>query len=57
MILLIVYKERDDRTGKYEEIVSHGIDLETDRIVILPQVNPLHLRAKYDLEAGEYFLE
>jgi cell wall assembly regulator SMI1 len=53
MIIVIVYKEEEKGT----EIVSHGHDLDTDKIVILPQLTPFQIGARYDLEIGEYVLD
>ncbi len=35
MIIVIVTKERNPRTGRMEEIVSHGVDADTGKTVIL----------------------
>ena len=40
MIQLIVVKEHNETTGKEELIVSHGVDLETLKVVVLPQISP-----------------
>lgn len=43
-------------TGEKEQLVSHGVDTETDEVVILPQVSPSELGCVYDIELGEYVL-
>jgi len=45
MILLITDTERNETTGRTETIVSHGIDLNTGRTVVLPQERPEQLGA------------
>jgi len=35
MIHLITYTERNETTGRAEKFVSHGIDLDTGRTVVL----------------------
>jgi len=57
MIFVIVYTERNKKTGQLEQIVSHGIDDDTGKIIVLPQTHPLNIGAKYDPDYGEYFLE
>lgn len=56
MILIITTTERNRLTGFPRLIVSHGIDLETDLTVILPNVHPEEIGAKIDLNTGEYVL-
>ena len=56
MILLIVYTERNETTGRIETIVSHGIDLETDREVVLPQERPEQFGGVLDRDLGEYVI-
>ena len=54
MILLITFKHE-----KTNEIwVSHGIDLDNDNIVILPEMRlSLYDEAKYDCDLMEYVIE
>jgi hypothetical protein len=58
MILVIVNKELNKRTGRYEQVVSHGINLDSDndQIVILPSVSPEAIGAKWSVEMQEYYL-
>lgn len=42
-------------TGSKELIVSHGVDSDTLRNVVLPQVSPMDLGAKRD-NSGEWYL-
>ena len=55
MILVITNFEKDDM-GKKREFVSHGINLESDRVVVLPQVSPEEI-AVFDLDIGEWILK
>ena len=56
MILLITYTERNETTGRMETIVSHGIDLDTGRTVVLPQERPEQLGGVLDRDFGEYII-
>ena len=56
MILLITYTERNETTGRKETIVSHGIDLDTGRTVVLPQERPEQLGGVLDRDFGEYVI-
>lgn len=48
MILVIVDSVRDKRTGQRRMLVSHGVNLDTDRIVVLPQEHPEAIGAKFE---------
>ncbi len=52
MIYVVVVKEKNEKTGRVEEIVSHGVDSETMRDVVIPQVSPKEVGAIYDQEHG-----
>ncbi|MDI6977282.1 hypothetical protein [Serratia sp. Se-RSBMAAmG] len=54
MILLYVVKEKNEKTGRVEEIVSHGINSETGQNVVLPWESPKALGAHYSQEYGYY---
>lgn len=54
MILVITDTEKNER-GLMEVFVSHGIDLDTGNVIILPQVNPESI-AQYDEKMGEYVI-
>lgn len=54
MILLYVVKEKNEKTGRVEEIVSHGINSETGQNVVLPWESPKALGALYSPEHGYY---
>jgi hypothetical protein len=56
MIVLILTREHGHRTGWKENIVSHGVDLDTDKTVILPFEQPLALGAVYNDKLGEWVL-
>jgi hypothetical protein len=57
MLLVIVDRVWNERAGRAEEQVSHGIDLETDRVITLPNGPPWMIGAKFDIDIGEYTLE
>jgi hypothetical protein len=56
MILVITIKEVNEKSGNLELIVSHGVNLVTDEIVILQQVHPSLIGAIFDYKLGEYVL-
>jgi hypothetical protein len=56
MILLIVITEANERTSQPEQIVSHGIDLETGQTITLPAEHPTRLGGVLDPELGEYVI-
>lgn len=43
-------------TGKKELLVSHGIDEDTGKAVILPCEHPARLGAQIDIDLNEYVL-
>ena len=56
MILLIVHEDLNETAGRMEQIVSHGIDLKTNRTLALPQEHPRLLGAVFDTNLGEYVI-
>lgn len=60
MIILITCREYDEVDCKYDVYVSHGIDTDTDKTVILPSDTLNYYRmtgmAEYNQEIGEYIL-
>lgn len=61
MIILItgnypVYDKHGYKTSETEFIASHGVDVETGRDVIVEQVHPSRLGAKFDNEIGEWVI-
>jgi hypothetical protein len=52
-----VYDRRGRPTGQREFVVSHGIDEDTGRNVILPSEHPAKLGALWDRETNEWVLE
>jgi hypothetical protein len=50
MIIVITYKDNNTL------MVSHGYNVTTDELVILPCVPLVYLNAKFDFEVGEYIL-
>lgn len=43
-------------TGQKEFVVSHGIDMDTGRNVILPSEHPAKLGARYDKDLMEWVI-
>lgn len=56
MIILITTLEKDKKTGHDHLIVSHGVDFETGKNVILPCEPPQALGAVYDEDLLEFVL-
>jgi hypothetical protein len=56
-IALITYRKENPRTGHIEELVSHGINLATDRMVITSNDRPADMDAFFDNEVGEWILD
>lgn len=56
MIIVITELETNPRTGRMERVVSHGVDTRTDRVVVLPPLQPEQIGAIFDQESGEYVL-
>ena len=59
IVVICGFFEKEDSfgypTGEKEFGVSHGIDMNTDQIVILPSVShPEELGAKFDQNLGEW---
>lgn len=57
MIIVIANRERNDRTGKYETIVSHGVDEDTLKSVVLPQEKLIDIGARFDRDLNEWVLD
>lgn len=58
MVIVIVNKEFNYETGKYENIISHGIDTENDAIITLPCVDvALCDWVGFDSVTGEYYIK
>ncbi|MGF7192267.1 hypothetical protein JOE11_005345 [Robbsia andropogonis] len=56
MIIVITFRQKNQRTGREEILVSHGIDASTGRNVILPIESPGQIGAKFCPEMGEYVI-
>lgn len=54
MIILVTYIE-NTKYGKRIR-TSHGVDVDTDAIVIMPPEDPLDLGAVFDQSIGEYVI-
>ncbi len=56
MIMVVVNRERNPRTGKLDLVVSHGIDMNTGKNAVLPQEGPAAVGAVMDMVLGEYVI-
>jgi len=56
MIIVITYTELSKRTGLKEVIASHGVDIDTGKLIILPQESTQQIGARFDANIGEYVL-
>jgi hypothetical protein len=57
MIILVTIKEKDEKSRTLHTIVSYGVDTkDDDRTVVLPNVHPSALGAKFDYDIGEYVI-
>lgn len=55
MIILITTMEKDETTGRDIAVISHGVDTETGRHVILPSVAPDEIGEFWE-SAGEWVM-
>lgn len=55
MIIVIVNRELD-KNNRFNLVVSHGYD-EDFNIVVLPNVHPNSIGAKFNIDYNEYVLE
>lgn len=55
-ILVITTMEPNPKTGRMELVASHGVDLDTDRAVVLSCDHPQALGARVDPEMGEWVI-
>jgi len=51
-----VYDAHGYKTGRKEFVVSHGVDYETDKVVILPSEHPTRLGAQWDSDLQEWVI-
>jgi hypothetical protein len=56
MIGIITIRERNQKTGRVEDIVDRAFDMRTDAAVIMPPVTPQELGASYDENSGLWML-
>jgi hypothetical protein len=56
MIIVITHIETNERTGRKETLVSHGIDSRTGKEVVLPCERIEVIGAQFNQEIGEYVL-
>lgn len=54
MIVVIVVKEKNERTGRVETVVSHGVDYRTGKLVVMSGDSPESVGAVFNKEIGEY---
>lgn len=57
MIIVCTFIEKNKRTGINEEIVSHGIDYNTGRVIIMEQCPISQIKTVYNKELGEHILQ
>ena len=56
MILVITHREIDKRTGREVVLVSHGVDMDTGRNVVMSQETPRAIGAEWSNDIGGYIL-
>ena len=56
MIVVITNQEINPQSGRKEIMVSHGMDLETDQPVVLPNYPLSCFNVAYNSKLGEYVL-
>lgn len=56
MVMLITYTEKDKRTGRNTIRVSHGVDINTLKNVVLPCVHPGEI-GYWNENMGEWILK
>jgi len=56
MIIVVTTKEKRKGDGQMIDITSHGVNTDTDEIIILPNVCPEEVGAKFDLNIREYVI-
>lgn len=56
MIVLITTTEKDRKTGKMKTVVSHGVDVDTMRDIVLPPISPSEI-GYFNNELGEWVLK
>lgn len=57
MIVLITIQEKNERTGRTETVVSHGVDFDTGNNVPMSGGSPLSCGAVFNSELGEWVIE
>jgi hypothetical protein len=55
-MIVVIANAETDPSGNRRLVTSHGVDLVTDRIVILPNEHPAALGAVLDCVLGEYVI-
>lgn len=56
-MIVVVTTERDPKTNREIQVVSHGVDEESGRIVVLPCEKPGEIGAKFDQDIMEYVID
>lgn len=56
MIIVIAYTETNKRTGKIEPIVSHGVNVNTGKVIAMPPIHPQQTGAVFDHDIGEWII-
>lgn len=57
MIIVILCQSKNEKTGRMETLVSHGVNVDTGENVTLPWVPVSEIGATYNEEMGEYVLK
>lgn len=52
-----IYDRNGFDTGDTEFVVSHGVDEETGKTIVLTNVHPSLIGAKWDKDLGEYVIK
>lgn len=55
-IIVIASWEINEKTKRKELLASHGINADTDEVVVLPVEHPESLGAQFDPNIGEYVI-
>ena len=56
MIIVIAEESINPKTGRKEVLVSHGVNIDNGKNVVLPQVSLKEIGAIYNSELEEYVL-
>lgn len=57
MIIVVTCETKNEKTGRMETLVSHGVDMDTNLNVVLPWITLKEIGAVYNEELNEYVLK